>query len=77
MAVAFAHTDNIEEEAVQIIARHDLAGLGNQDIQVRRVHAELVISRFQEALHPVRLIVFVPDKPFRMAPGQLLIQTGR
>ena len=68
---AFTGPDDIKENAVRIISGNYLTNLLNQDVQVRRIKAKLVVAGRHEIFHPARTIFRVADQPFGMAPRQL------
>ncbi|MNM86987.1 hypothetical protein D3C81_991570 [compost metagenome] len=76
LAITFADPNDIEEDSVRIIMGYDLTDLSSQDVQVRGVHAKLMISRRHKIGRPAKLLVRIADQPFRMLASELLIQTS-
>lgn len=50
--------------------------LRQQNVQIRCIHAKLMITRRHEVLHPACAVLCITDQPLGMAAGQLLIKAS-
>ncbi len=74
VADAGPNTNDVEEDTVGVVIPNHLLDLRDQNIQVRCVQAELVVSGLQECVCPVHPVIGVADQPLGMPPRFLLIQ---